>query len=138
MSCLKIGHRSSDCKCRKQCEIDECEMYHHPSLHEAYIAGINFHYVRGQNEHVNENKNRYSGQCLLPLMAISSDTISSRKVNVLWDSRATFSLITFKKANWLNLIGKKLASLLSRLVVKKKQNHLMHMISYFVINLEML
>ena len=37
-------------------------------------------------------------------MEISSDTIPSRKVNVLWDSGATFSLITFKKANQLNLI----------------------------------
>ena len=38
-------------------------------------------------------------------MGISSDAIPSRKVNVLWDSGATFTLITFKKANQLNLIG---------------------------------
>ena len=93
----------------KKFEIDECEMYHHQSLHEADIAGITFHYVRSQNEHVNENKNRYSGQCLLLLMAISSDTIPSRKVNILWDSGATFSLITFKKANKLNLIGEEIS-----------------------------
>ena len=57
-SCLKIGHRSSDCKYREHCEIDECEMYDHQSLHEAHIAGITFHYVQDQTEYVNENKNR--------------------------------------------------------------------------------
>ena len=84
-------------------------MHHHQSLHEAHIAGITFHYVRGQNEHLNENRNRYSGQSLLPLIEISSDTIPSRKVIVLWDSGATFSLITFKKANQLNLIGEEIS-----------------------------
>ena len=42
-------------------------------------------------------------------MEISFDTIPSRKVNVLWDSGATFSLITFKKANQLNLNGEKIS-----------------------------
>ena len=69
------------------------------------MAGVTFHYVKDQIEYVN----RYSGQCLLPLTAISSDTIPSRKVNVLWDSGATFSLITFKKANQLNLIGEEIS-----------------------------
>ena len=118
--CLKIGHRSSGCKCRNQCEIDECEMYHHQSLHEAHIAGITFHYVRGQNEHVNESKNRYSGQCLFPLMAISSDTIPSSKVNVVWDSGATFSLITFKKAIQLNLIGEEISIFVIKVGVEKE------------------
>ena len=104
-SCLKIEHRSSDCKYKKQCEIDECEMYHHQSLHEAHMAGITFHHVKDQIEYVN----RYSGQCLLPLMAISSDTIPSKKVDVLWDSGATFSLITFKKANQLNLFEEEIS-----------------------------
>ena len=62
-----------------------------------------------KNEYLNENRNRYSGQCLLPLMEISSDTIPSRKVNVLWDSGATFSLITFKKADQLNLTGEEIS-----------------------------
>ena len=56
------------------------------------MAGITFHYVKDQTEHVNENQNRYSGQCLLTLITISSDTIPSRKVNVVSDSGATFSL----------------------------------------------
>ena len=74
-------------------------MYRHQSLNEIHMAGITFHYVKDQTEYVN----RYSGQCLLPLMANSSDTIPSRNVNVLWDSGATFSLITVKKANQLNI-----------------------------------
>ena len=82
------------------------------------------------------NKNRYSGQCLLPLMAISSDTIPSRKVNVLWDSGATFSLITFKKANQLNLISEEISISVIKVGGKKKQYHPMHMISHFVINRE--
>ena len=32
------------------------------------MAGITFHYGKDQAEYVNENKNRYSGQCFLPLM----------------------------------------------------------------------
>ena len=42
-------------------------------------------------------------------MAISSDTIPSRKVKVLWDSGATLSLIIFKKAEQLNLIGEEIS-----------------------------
>ena len=67
------------------------------SLDEAHMDGITFYYVKDETEYVNENKNRYSGQSLLSLMAIS-------KVNVLWDSGATFNLTTFKKADQLNLI----------------------------------
>ena len=52
-SCLKIGHRSSDDKYRKQCEINECKMHHHQSLHEAHMAGITFHYEKDQTEYVN-------------------------------------------------------------------------------------
>ena len=44
------------------------------------MAGITCHYIKDQTEYVN----RYSGQCLLPLMAISSHTIPSRKVNVFF------------------------------------------------------
>ena len=78
-------------------------------FYEAHMAGITIYYVKEQTEYVNENKNRYSSQCLLPLMAISCDTIPSRKVNVLWDSGATFSLNTSEKANQLNLIGEKIS-----------------------------
>ena len=42
-------------------------------------------------------------------MAISSDTIPSRRVNVFSDSGATFSLNTFKKAKQLYLIGEEIS-----------------------------
>ena len=29
------------------------------------MAEITFHFVKDQTEYINENKNRYSGQCLL-------------------------------------------------------------------------
>ena len=104
-SCLKIGHRSSDCKLRMKCDEEGCEMYHHKTLHEAHTAGVVFHSVRGQNPHFNSENRKQTGPCLLSLMAIPSDSVPEKQVNVLWDSGATLSLITFNKAKQLKLIG---------------------------------
>eukprot|EP00794_Sanderia_malayensis_P021205 gene21205-23287_t len=109
-SCLRIGHRSSDCEYRKQCDLEECTMYHHQSLHEAHVAGAIFHSVaaHSKSSRITENNDICYSQCLLPLMVIMSDTIPSKEISVLWDSGATFSLITFEKAKQLNLSGKKI------------------------------
>ena len=41
--CLKVGHRSWDCRIREQCTQDGCTEYHHESLHLAHSSGANFH-----------------------------------------------------------------------------------------------
>ena len=105
-SCLKPFHRSADCRYRKQCDIDGCRKYHHHLLHEADKAGIDF-----QGKHVMTTRVSNGGQsdascgCLLQLMKISSH---EGHVNVMWDSGATVSLITFAKAAHLKLEGKPL------------------------------
>ena len=90
-SCLKIGHRSAECGCRKLCDSPGCGWYHHSLLHEATIAPV--HSLDSKFEWASE-------RCLLPLMNIQC---KGKNINVLWDTGATISLITFKAANKLGL-----------------------------------
>ena len=60
-SCLKSGHRSAECGCRKICDTHGCGWYHHSLLHEAQIAPINS---------LNSECKWTSELCLLPLMNI--------------------------------------------------------------------
>ena len=60
-SCLKIGHRSAECGCRKLCDSPGCGWYHHSLLQEATVAPINS---------LNSKCEWTSEMCLLPLMKI--------------------------------------------------------------------
>ena len=104
-SCLRKGHRSAICRYRKQCGIDNCTMHHHESLHEAHISGVNFHSTLDIPDK-EEDESAQVNLCLLQLMKIDAEKDSSKSVTVLWDTGATLSLITFKAAEKLNLIGK--------------------------------
>ena len=105
-SCLKPFHRSADCYNRTQCGIDGCKKYHHQSLHEADKAGIEFQGNRVMTARIREKEGGSEiGGCLLQLMNIPS---SEGSLNVLWDSGATVSLITYQKAAELKLEGKPL------------------------------
>ena len=99
-SCLRIGHRSADCRFRKQCGKDGCDKWHHETLHEADASGVVFHSSTVKEEHSNN-------ACLLQLMKVECDTKSESAVNVLWDGGSTVSLITFSKAKELGLKGEK-------------------------------
>ena len=33
-SCLKRGHRIQDCRGKKPCGVNDCNMFHHKTLHE--------------------------------------------------------------------------------------------------------
>ena len=103
-SCLKIGHRSSNCKLHKKCPEDGCNMFYYPSLHSAYIQGINFHTTTSAMS----NKDYHSCTRLLQLMKIKSGTKNFKSLNVLWDRGATLNLITFEKARELELRGKEI------------------------------
>ena len=98
-SCLKIGHRSADCRFRKKCEEDDCNQFHHPVLHEAHALGLTFHAASSKGVQRNG-----LGACLLQLMNV--ETANNGHVNVLWDGGSTLSLITFQKAKELQLEGK--------------------------------
>ena len=100
-SCLKVGHRSSECRFRKKCEEDGCTHFHHPVLHECHALGLTFHTGASKNSQRNG-----LGACLLQLMKVQ--TTSNLHVNVLWDGGSTLSLITFQKAKELHLKGKEI------------------------------
>ena len=101
-SCLRTGHTSSNCRFKKVCGIDSCAKYHHTSLHEAHVSGLTFHYRVGHTR----NMEGSLSSCLLQIMRVKTGCINPDSVNVLWDGGATISLITFKCAKRLGLIGK--------------------------------
>ncbi len=105
-SCLKIGHRSIDCRQRKKCNSDDCSKYHHDSLHVAHVQGVAFHipYFSRPNSDADGKESR---TCLLQVMKVKS-AVNASSLNVLWDGGATISLITFAKARELSLDGEEI------------------------------
>ena len=93
-SCLKTGHRSAWCWYRQRCSEKGCTMYHNELLHSIQTKGTALH----------TNPNNNKGSCLLQLMRIPTN--DDKFANVLWDGGATLSLITFRKARELGLVGK--------------------------------
>ena len=98
--CLKIGHKSKECRYKKKSEVDNCDRYHHHSLH-AVNANVATLHTKILNE--NEKDDIWSSTCLLQIMKIPS---VDRELSVLWDSGDSISLVTFKAANQLRLKGK--------------------------------
>ena len=94
---LSVGHRSMECISRRRCGIDKCAKFHHNSLHQGSLEGLNFHSLG-----VTENSR---GVCLLQLMNIKSSCKNAKPLTVFFDGGATISLITFSKAAILGLSG---------------------------------
>ena len=88
---------SNRCHNKRVCNKDGCTQFHHESLHQAHVSGITFH---------TECKKGLD-PCILLLMSIPVWN-SQVKVNVLWDSASTISLITIQKAKELSLTGEKI------------------------------
>ena len=102
-SCLRIGHRHYDCYNAQECTKDNCQKYHHPSLHEDRPPIANDHPV---------TKCCHSSRttaCLLQIMKLPAGEKHVHDMNVMWDSGATVCLITFKKAKELELKGDRVA-----------------------------
>ena len=94
-TCLGLGHRSAECSQKKKCSKQGCDIYHHSELHEVHAAGLTYHGISETNS---------SDSCLLLVMSIQiPDSIF--KLNVMWDTASTLSLITFKRAKQLHLKG---------------------------------
>ena len=124
--CLGIGHRKMNCFKYRECKVQGCKRGHHPLLHvedhdqsakQSHIAtnsetdlspegsdDINTDEFK-QNV-ASSNCNNQKGHCLLQLMKLSAGN-ENGTINVMWDSGATVSMITFKKTNELELHGVK-------------------------------
>ena len=94
-SCLRLGHRMSDCRSKRRCGKDNCLRNHNSSLHGIELMGFSLH------SSVTNNVFSHS-TCLLQLMLIKTCT-PNEKINVMFDGGSTISLITFTTAERLKL-----------------------------------
>ena len=105
-TCLKKSHISKFCPDKKKkCGIDDCEMNHHPLLHNT-VAGV--------LSMAGSNTNNSANECILQIMSIKTATHKEDPLTVLWDSGASLSLITNRKAKELKLPGKATSLLLTK------------------------
>lgn len=99
-SCLKCGHRSRDCRKKKECGIKGCRGKHHVTLHEDKPAETEAPNVVGASSTCTE---QLSDTCLLQIQKIKTPR---GWVNVLWDNASSISLMTHGKAKAEKLRGK--------------------------------
>ena len=105
--CLNIGHRLTNCYKLKECSKAGCKRMHHPTLHE---RAPDKHEVHEENlNHVTESEEHHIDKsvCLLQLMQLPAGEGIDTSINVMWDSGATVSMITFTKAKEMGLTGTK-------------------------------
>ena len=99
-SCLQKSHFIKDCPDKKQCGVQDCDKFHHPLLHqmntqEGLLAMVS-----------SSSSSQSDGPCILQIMSIKCATKGSKTLTTLWDSGASLCLITSRKAEELNLLGK--------------------------------
>ena len=92
-SCLRRGHRLQDCKSKRACGVNGCEKRHHKSLHEEVSTDV-----------IANVCNQNIKPCLLQVQKILT---KKGWANVLWDTGASLSFITNKKAKSEKLKGTK-------------------------------
>ena len=118
-SCLIAGHRSFHCKTRKKCGINQCNKFHHSSLHQGSIEGLGFHTLGFPS----------SSTCLLQIMMIRTIYENIKQLNVFFDGGATISLITFHIASKLGLQGKEITLSVTKVGgVKEKLKSFMYIL----------
>ena len=99
-SCLKVGHRFCVCRAKKICNIKDCPMTHHQSLHEEKQMPN----MSSASVPTNVCSNTETDTCLLQVQKIK---IKRGTVNVMWDNAAFLCFVTNSKAKEQNLKGKK-------------------------------
>ena len=99
-SCLKVGHRSRVCREKKICNIKDCPLTHHQSLHEERQMP-NMSSTSGPT---NVCSNTETDTCLLQVQKIKT---KRGTVNVMWDNAASLCFVTNSTAKEQNLKGKK-------------------------------
>ena len=95
--CLFTGHQIKECPNRIICG-DECEKYHHRSLHDDNHSGTS-------NSITNSAETEHP-LCILHIMKVRIFSPYYQFWNTLWDSGASITLIPNSKAELLRLIGK--------------------------------
>ena len=101
-SCLKVGHRSRVCRAKRICNIKDCPLTHHQSLHEErQIPNMSSASASGST---NVCSNTETDTCLLQVQKIIT---KKGTVNVMWDNAASLCFVTNSKAKEQNLKGKK-------------------------------
>ena len=93
-SCLKFGYRLADCRIKKVCGVENCNLHHHASLH----------VPQGLANLAMSLECSDAPVCMLPVMKVKS---IDRELNVLWDTGASICLVTFEMAKLLKLKGRK-------------------------------
>ena len=99
-SCLKVGHRSRVCRAKRICNIKDCPLTHHPSLHEERQMPN----ISSTSGSTNVCSNTETDTCLLQVQKIKT---KKGTVNVMWDNAASLCFVTKSKAKEQNLKGKK-------------------------------
>ncbi|XP_068692645.1 uncharacterized protein [Montipora foliosa] len=100
-SCLKRGHRTQDCRGKKPCGVNDCNRFHHKTLHEEEQdkkSPTNIVSVSGTASVCNNEIET----CLLQIQKIPT---KNGFANVLWDTGASLCFITNAKARAENLKG---------------------------------
>ena len=101
-SCLKVGHRSRVCRAKRICNIKDCPLTHHQSLHkERQMPNMSSASASGST---NVCSNTETDTCLLQVQKIKT---KKGTVNVMWDNAASLCFVTNSKAKEQNLKGKK-------------------------------
>ena len=93
--CLLPGHTINNCNDKKKCS-DNCDQFHHQSLHNPEINAI--------NTYIDPNR-KGNNTCLLLIQCIKIGQRNEKYANAIWDSGSSISLITERKANELGLSG---------------------------------
>ena len=99
-SCLKVGQRSRVCRAKKICNIKDCPLTHHQSLHEERQMP-NMSSASGPT---NVCSNTETDTCLLQVQKINT---KRGTVNLMWDNAASLCFVTNSKAKEQNLKGNK-------------------------------
>ncbi|XP_067030426.1 uncharacterized protein [Acropora muricata] len=95
-SCLKVGHRSRVCRAKRICNIKDCPLTHHPSLHEERQMPN----ISSTSGSTNVCSNTETDTCLLQVQKIKTK-------KGMWDNAASLCFVTNSKAKEQNLKGKK-------------------------------
>ncbi|XP_068713032.1 uncharacterized protein [Montipora foliosa] len=100
-SCLRRGHRLTECRKKRPCGVNGCTKWHHQTLHKDEKIETALQGISGSASVCDNN---IADSCLLQIQRIAT---KRGWVNVLWDSGASLCFITNDKAKAERLKGTK-------------------------------
>ena len=90
-ACFNPGHRLKECTVKSMCG-DNCNKFHHPSLHTEVTSGLSNTITDSDSTSCNPE------HVLLPAMKVIPDSKRCKSLSCLWDTGADISLIKNLKA----------------------------------------